>query len=155
MVDMVKFWGAGKKIVQMPNMGGKTAAHTYWLSKRECPPPKKKKKKKNQVTRQPQFHDLTHIYMSLHSTKKYFELWMRLRMAHQPPLYIYTIYTLFNVIRVGSPARTRDAGQFQSLEMILFYTLQLKKWLLSIPMKIYRLYSSELQTLGMCVCEYA
>ena len=27
----------GKKIVQMPKMGGKTAAHTYWLSKRKCP----------------------------------------------------------------------------------------------------------------------
>ena len=32
-----QIWG-GKKIVQMPKMGGKTVAHTYWLSKRECPP---------------------------------------------------------------------------------------------------------------------
>ena len=28
----------GKKIIQMPKMGGKTTVHTYWLSKRECPP---------------------------------------------------------------------------------------------------------------------
>ena len=38
MVNKVKFLGS-KKIVQVPKMGGKTAAHTYWLSKRECPPP--------------------------------------------------------------------------------------------------------------------
>ena len=34
MVDRVKFGGGGgQKIVQMPKMRGKTAAHTYWLSK--------------------------------------------------------------------------------------------------------------------------
>ena len=37
MVDMVKLGGGSKKIIQMPKMGGKAAAHTYWLSKRECP----------------------------------------------------------------------------------------------------------------------
>ena len=37
MVDMVKF--GGKKVVQMLKMGGKTATHTYWLSKRNCAPP--------------------------------------------------------------------------------------------------------------------
>ena len=36
MVDMVKF-GGGKKIVQMPKMGGKTAAHTYWLPGHRIP----------------------------------------------------------------------------------------------------------------------
>ena len=41
MVDMAKFGGGGgggKKIVQILKMGGKTATHTYWLSKRECTP---------------------------------------------------------------------------------------------------------------------
>ena len=38
MVDMVKLrGGGGKKIVQLSKMGGKTAAHPYWLSK--SPPP--------------------------------------------------------------------------------------------------------------------
>ena len=44
MLDMVKILGVGTEIVQMPKMGGKTAAHTYWLSKRECPPPPEMKR---------------------------------------------------------------------------------------------------------------
>ena len=38
MVDKVKLeGGGGKNVVQVLKMGGKTAAHTNWLSKRECP----------------------------------------------------------------------------------------------------------------------
>ena len=36
-IDLVNL--GGKKIVYMLKMGGKTAAHPYWLSRRECPPP--------------------------------------------------------------------------------------------------------------------